>query len=105
MPDTMLPTTLRELADTRLARYAENAGDTAFGWDALPGDARRVWACSEFVAESCIRRPALLAELLESGDLERDYASLTLARLRMSRTRSQPDGDLILATCALSRIR
>ena len=29
----------------------------------------RVWACSEFVAESCIQQPALLAGLLDSGDL------------------------------------
>ncbi len=29
----------------------------------------RVWACSEFVARTCIREPAALAELLAGGDL------------------------------------
>jgi glutamate-ammonia-ligase adenylyltransferase len=34
----------------------------------------RVWACSEFVARSCIRYPALLLDLLSSSDLKRVYA-------------------------------
>ncbi len=38
-----------------------------------------VWAGSEFVALSCIRHPALLAELVASGDLVRDYAEGELA--------------------------
>jgi glutamate-ammonia-ligase adenylyltransferase len=33
----------------------------------------RVWACSEFVAQACIHDPALLAGLLESGDLLAAY--------------------------------
>ncbi len=33
----------------------------------------RVWACSEFVAQACIRDPSLLSGLLESGDLLTDY--------------------------------
>jgi glutamate-ammonia-ligase adenylyltransferase len=33
----------------------------------------RVWACSEFVAQACIRNPSLLYDLLESGDLLADY--------------------------------
>jgi glutamate-ammonia-ligase adenylyltransferase len=34
----------------------------------------RVWACSEFVARACIREPALLADLVASGDLTAPYA-------------------------------
>ncbi|HVC29369.1 MAG TPA: bifunctional [glutamate--ammonia ligase]-adenylyl-L-tyrosine phosphorylase/[glutamate--ammonia-ligase] adenylyltransferase [Gammaproteobacteria bacterium] len=30
----------------------------------------RVWLCSEFVAQNCIRHPQLLADLIESGDLQ-----------------------------------
>lgn len=41
---------------------------------------RRVWAASEFVAESCIREPALLADLLASGDLNRPYPAGAHAR-------------------------
>ena len=33
----------------------------------------RVWAYSDFVAELCVREPVLLADLLEQGDLHRDY--------------------------------
>ena len=41
--------------------------------DEGPGQAERVWACSEFVAESCTRRPEMLAELRDTGDLKRSY--------------------------------
>ncbi|MCB1874374.1 MAG: bifunctional [glutamate--ammonia ligase]-adenylyl-L-tyrosine phosphorylase/[glutamate--ammonia-ligase] adenylyltransferase [Chromatiales bacterium] len=34
-----------------------------------------VWAYSEFVAKACARRPEMLAELLQSGDLLVDYDS------------------------------
>ncbi|MBW2408454.1 MAG: bifunctional [glutamate--ammonia ligase]-adenylyl-L-tyrosine phosphorylase/[glutamate--ammonia-ligase] adenylyltransferase [Deltaproteobacteria bacterium] len=35
---------------------------------------RRVFAFSDFVAESCIREPDLLHDLIHSGDLQRHYA-------------------------------
>src|SRR4029077_3910667 len=31
----------------------------------------QVFACSDFVAQSCVRHPAMLSELIESGDLLR----------------------------------
>jgi glutamate-ammonia-ligase adenylyltransferase len=34
---------------------------------------RRVFAFSDFVAESCIRDPSLLHNLIQSGDFQRDY--------------------------------
>jgi glutamate-ammonia-ligase adenylyltransferase len=79
MGSTNLPTELRALADTRLARYHEQAADRPVTWAELPGDAERVWSCSDFVAESCIRHPALLADLIDSGDLERGYEPHALA--------------------------
>ncbi|MFU8789292.1 MAG: bifunctional [glutamate--ammonia ligase]-adenylyl-L-tyrosine phosphorylase/[glutamate--ammonia-ligase] adenylyltransferase [Methylobacter sp.] len=33
----------------------------------------RVWCCSPFVAESCLRKPELLVDLLNSGDLSSVY--------------------------------
>ncbi|HCB14096.1 MAG TPA: bifunctional [glutamate--ammonia ligase]-adenylyl-L-tyrosine phosphorylase/[glutamate--ammonia-ligase] adenylyltransferase [Gammaproteobacteria bacterium] len=39
----------------------------------------QVWACSEFAARACIREPALLQELLASGDLSTHYALNDLA--------------------------
>ena len=71
-----LPGTLRTLAAHRAARYAEaaeRAGTSPWRMEAGPGLAERVWACSEFVAESCTRFPAMLADLRESGDLGRCY--------------------------------
>jgi glutamate-ammonia-ligase adenylyltransferase len=41
---------------------------------------RRVWACSEFVSNACIREPALLHGLLCSGDLLADYPAGEYAR-------------------------
>src|SRR5512143_2867748 len=35
----------------------------------------RVWACSDFVARACARDPAMLQELLDSGDLAGAYPS------------------------------
>jgi glutamate-ammonia-ligase adenylyltransferase len=37
-----------------------------------------VWACSPFVAQHCLRAPALLTGLVDSGDLLRAYPSQTL---------------------------
>ena len=73
-----LPDSLRALATMRRSRYAEaarKAGQEAPGLAEGPGDASRVWACSEFVAESCTRYPDMLSELMDSGDLERPYAA------------------------------
>ena len=78
MPSTpSLPGTLHTLAAARAARYTEaavRAGIDPWRMAEGPGLAERVWACSEFVAESCARYPAMLADLLESGDLERCHA-------------------------------
>ena len=35
----------------------------------------RVWACSDFVTQTCIQDPAMLSGLLGTGDLLADYAS------------------------------
>ena len=35
---------------------------------------QRVFAFSDFVAENCIRHPALISDLIESGDLQRNYS-------------------------------
>ncbi len=85
----MTPTTLPESA---LAALPESLrGEVALQWGrfseaALAAGGRipshpdflkaltRVWAVSQFVAESCQRDPALLGDLLDSGDLLGDYA-------------------------------
>lgn len=37
----------------------------------------KVWCCSEFIAESCTRKPELLVDLVNSGDLENLYSEHT----------------------------
>ncbi|MDG4595196.1 MAG: bifunctional [glutamate--ammonia ligase]-adenylyl-L-tyrosine phosphorylase/[glutamate--ammonia-ligase] adenylyltransferase [Candidatus Contendobacter sp.] len=39
------------------------------------GQLATIWSASEFVARACVRKPALLTDLLDSGDLATRYAS------------------------------
>ena len=72
-----LPEELREGVQRAWERYRERAEAKAARVPTHPDFLRplaRVWAASEFVAQSCEREPALLAELLESGELLADTA-------------------------------
>jgi [glutamine synthetase] adenylyltransferase / [glutamine synthetase]-adenylyl-L-tyrosine phosphorylase len=42
--------------------------------DKLKQSIPKVWCCSEFIAESCARKPTLLVDLVNSGDLENLYS-------------------------------
>lgn len=42
-----------------------------------PPSMPKVWCCSEFVAESCSRKPELFVDLVNSGDLETQYTEPT----------------------------
>lgn len=63
---------LRADSETRLASARAEQPDI---WQAIVAEPRvadslaRVWACSEFVATSCLRSPALLMGLMEDGHL------------------------------------
>ncbi|RRQ21619.1 bifunctional [glutamate--ammonia ligase]-adenylyl-L-tyrosine phosphorylase/[glutamate--ammonia-ligase] adenylyltransferase [Thiohalobacter thiocyanaticus] len=72
-----LPETLREDVQRAWERYREQAAEAGARIPGHPDFLRplaRVWAASEFVAQSCEREPELLAELLESGELLADTA-------------------------------
>ncbi len=75
-----VPESLRgELHDHWLA-FAEALGDAPPPLDpALLPELCRVWAASDFVARHCVRDPALLFDLIDSGDLHQVYATDTLA--------------------------
>ncbi|HEY5719920.1 MAG TPA: bifunctional [glutamate--ammonia ligase]-adenylyl-L-tyrosine phosphorylase/[glutamate--ammonia-ligase] adenylyltransferase, partial [Gammaproteobacteria bacterium] len=62
-----------------------------------------VWAGSRFVADSCARAPALLAELDASGDLDRAYADGEMAARARAALQGVAD-DAALAV-ALRRLR
>ena len=67
-----LPDRLRQLAQQRYQDClgaATEAGVTLPPLETLPGEAERVWACSEFVSGNFQRAPALLSDLLRSGEL------------------------------------
>src|SRR5690606_8908494 len=73
------PAVLLEAARQGLARYLDRCGDDA-PWLANhladPGFARdfaRVWGGSPFVVDSCIARPGLFRDLVDSGDLDHAY--------------------------------
>ncbi len=83
IPDTfeqglaLLPGALRAVAQEQWAEIVPQlSAVTAGGWQ---GSAAKVLACSEFVVRTCVSRPELLAELLNSGDLQRRYAGDELA--------------------------
>jgi len=40
------------------------------------GSIYKVWSVSDFVAQICVREPALIADLFNSGDIFRDYDSV-----------------------------
>jgi len=71
-----LPAELRESLADSWEVFAEAASAAQLP---LPSDPDfvasllRVWACSEFVESACLREPALLCDLLATGDLLADY--------------------------------
>ncbi|HAD08062.1 MAG TPA: bifunctional [glutamate--ammonia ligase]-adenylyl-L-tyrosine phosphorylase/[glutamate--ammonia-ligase] adenylyltransferase, partial [Porticoccaceae bacterium] len=74
-----LPPLLQARVERFLERFRESAPEELGLWlDACLGDADfseqlfRVWAGSEFVANTCVRHPEVFRELVESGDLECD---------------------------------
>ena len=81
--DAPLPSPLATTGRERIAALASSAETP--DPDALPGDAVRVLACSDFVFSSCERYPSMLSDLVSSGDLEAPYpASVAGARGRPS---------------------
>jgi glutamate-ammonia-ligase adenylyltransferase len=73
-----LPASLREhLADSWEA-FTESSNEAQLPVPRNPdftASMMRVWACSDFVTQTCIHDPAMLYGLLGNGDLLADYAS------------------------------
>jgi len=64
----------------------------------------RVWAASEFVAQTLVRHPELLADLLASGDLLADYAPGEFAaKARAALAPAADEAELAAALRALRR--
>jgi len=73
-PLPAIPPLLREALEERLLRLEAAGGVPAAGGSAaaLAASLSAVWACSEFVAESCLRYPATLTWLAGPGRLQAD---------------------------------
>ena len=69
--DAPLPDSLETIGRERLDALA--SGIELDAAHALPGDAARVLACSDFVFSNCERHPSMFADLISSGDLEAPY--------------------------------
>ena len=54
-----------KIYDEKVALSGLEVPENELFFDSLP----RVWACSLFVAENCVRSPSLIHELVSSGDL------------------------------------
>ena len=76
-----LPRTLEQRAARQWQRFVETMTRSGLdnGTEALRHcrsrpELQAVWACSDFISHSCISDPALLPDLLESGNLDRSYS-------------------------------
>ena len=81
-PVPALPQILADEEEQKWAEFrraADNAGIDDFTDRTFARTARRVFVFSHFISKNCTRRPALLADLIHSGDLKRRYRTGDLA--------------------------
>ncbi len=67
-----LPADIKPLLEHKLALFQEKLEQLSIEMpihEECVASLPKVWACSEFVADSCIRFPVMLKELIESGQL------------------------------------
>lgn len=74
-----LPPQLRENFLTAWQQWNDQAADITLHAQTL-AQLPRVWACSDFVSQTCLRYPALLQDLQDSGDLFRGMDSREYAQ-------------------------
>jgi len=71
-----IPQALQPSVSALLQQWHEKLAELNADFQATPEVAAsmaKVWCCSRFVAESCIRQPAMLVDLITSGDLTTAY--------------------------------
>jgi glutamate-ammonia-ligase adenylyltransferase len=100
MTPTMSDTARALIADAE-ARLAAARADHPEAWNPVLEDDRltstlpRVWACSELVAVSCIRNPALLADLVADGSLFSRAPDGWMAQDLEARVHGESEADLM----------
>ncbi len=98
-PSPELPPLLSDEEKQKWAAFCQAAGHAGIDIsdDSVPvHDARRAFLFSDFISGNCTRRPALLADLVHSGDLRRTYTAAHLAdRLKATLAGVTDESDLI----------
>ncbi|NOU44935.1 MAG: bifunctional [glutamate--ammonia ligase]-adenylyl-L-tyrosine phosphorylase/[glutamate--ammonia-ligase] adenylyltransferase [Methyloglobulus sp.] len=72
-----LPTELQLSVSTSLDQWLKQANDNNLPFnphERIIQSIAKAWCCSEFIAESCTRKPELLVDLVNSGDLDSVYS-------------------------------
>ena len=69
-----LPELLQESVKIQWQSFVESAVDVNSLPDEITESLVKVWACSEFVMQACVRYPQMFLELVQSGDLLKSYA-------------------------------
>lgn len=67
------PTVLKTIKPGILKAPLQESADQ-FITEKIKQQQKRVWAASDYVAETCIRHPSILLDLCASGDLHRQYS-------------------------------
>ncbi|MDO9104739.1 MAG: bifunctional [glutamate--ammonia ligase]-adenylyl-L-tyrosine phosphorylase/[glutamate--ammonia-ligase] adenylyltransferase [Methylovulum sp.] len=78
----LIPPALQPVVAAWLAQWQEQLHARGLDFQATPeitATMARVWCCSQFIAESCLRQPAMLVDLVTSGDLSAVYGNLSYA--------------------------
>ena len=89
---------LREEVEHRWGAWRQAAAGQSLRFEpdgAFVDQLHRVWEGSDYVVQSCMREPALLVELADSGDLQRQYPAGEMAqRLREKLAGVTSEADL-----------
>jgi len=70
-----LPDLLQESVEQQWVSFTESNIDISSLPEEVTASLIKVWACSEFAMQTCIRFPELFLELVSSGDLLKSYTS------------------------------
>ena len=68
-----LPESLQASVEQQWQSFVETGVDVSSLPDEVAETLAKVWACSEFVIQVCVRFPQMFLELLQSGDLQKAY--------------------------------
>lgn len=96
VPATPLPALLVESFSHRWQEFENRCRENGLDVMRLAEfvDVPRLWSCSEFIAQNCLRYPNLMFDYLQSGDLDRDLALPDYAQRLAQRLDSITDDDL-----------